>query len=652
MNAPAALLKRALALHQQGALAEAAALYQDLLRQDPVQPDALHLLGVLVGQAGQADAGIALIQRAIKVRPHSPDYHGNLANLLQAAGRMELALASARRAAELDPRHAGLQVNLGNLALALDLPEEAASAFARALALDARSAEAHLGLGALSSRRGEVAAAEAAWQRSLELRPKLPEAHANLARSRQASGDFEAAVRHYRQALEQRPGDAALHIDLGTALHAQGEFTEALASHQAALAIEAESIPALSNVGAALHQLRRFSEAEAVHRRVLEREPQHVAALTHLGAALAGQGREDEAIECQRRALARNPDCADARWNLATLLLGRGNLAEGWPLYDARWQTILKAAWRDYGVPRWEGQSLAGKRLFVWREQGVGDEIMFVSCIPDLVAAGATVILAATPKLRPLFRRSFPGVELWDDWQLADASALDIDYHIPAGSLARYLRPTLASFPAHEGYLVPDPARAKEWRDRLSGLGAGPKIGISWRSRLMTDARRAFYSSLSDWGPIFGVPGLQFVNLQYDRCEPELRAAESAFGVTIHRWPELDLFDDLEGAAALSSGLDLVIAPDNSAGELAAALGRPVWRLDSGADWSAFGTGSRPWQPSMRLFQRRQGAGWQELIALIGKELADWSEVRQAGGVPGLKFPADRPMVLVSDKEV
>jgi len=236
-------------------------------------------------------------------------------------------------------------------------------------------------------------------------------------------------------------------------------------------------------------------------------------------------------------------------------------------------------------------------------------------------------------------------VEIWDDWQLADAGALGLDFHLPLGSLPRWLRPTLQHFPAHTGYLVPAPVKSAHWSERLRGLGPELKVGISWRSRLMTTDRLAFYSSLSDWGPILSTPGLSFVNLQYDRCGPELDAAEAVHGVVIHRFDDLDLFDDLDGAAALTAGLDLIIAPDNSVGEMAAALGRPVWRLDHGTDWSTFGTGARPWQPSMRLFQRQPGTGWPELIATVADALGEWIETGRDPKGERLKYSVAEPMV-------
>lgn len=639
------LLSEGVAHHRRGALAEAATLYQQALALDPEEPDALHLLGLLLGQSGQTEAGIGLIERALQHRSDAAEYHGNLASLLQTGGRIDEAVSAARRACELAPRQPALAVNLGNILLTAGDVDAAESALERAISVDPTLAEAHLGLGNVRSKRGDVPGAEASWRRAIELRPNLAEAQANLARSRQSAGDLTEAITHYRQAIALRPADAALLNDLGTALHDNHEYLDAAKTHQAALLLDPDSVRTLSNLGAALHQLRRYAEAEQVHRRAVALEPDNAVALTHLGAALASQGRDAAAIECHRQALAIDPDHAAARWNISTLLLGRGEMKEGWRCYEARWQTILQKAARDYPVPLWEGEPIRGKRILLWREQGIGDEIMFLSCLPDLLDLGATVILAATPKLRPLLVRSFPAVEVWEDWRLSDAGALGLDFHLPIGSLPRWLRPTLEHFPSHTGYLVPDPTRSAQWGSRLAALGPAPRVGISWRSRLMTNDRLAFYSSLADWGPILTTPGLSFINLQYDRCGPELEAAESAHGVPIHRFEDLDLFDDLDGAAALTAGLDLVIAPDNSVGELAAALGRPVWRLDSGADWSAFGTGARPWQPSMRLFQRRPGQNWAPLIAEVGAALAEWREAAHHPKPGVLKYLSAEPMV-------
>ncbi len=199
--------------------------------------------------------------------------------------------------------------------------------------------------------------------------------------------------------------------------------------------------------------------------------------------------------------------------------------------------------------------------------------------------------------------------------------AHDADVHVPMGSLPRVFRPALSAFPPAPAWLVPDPDRAAAWAARLGALGAGLKVGLAWTSGYVTRERSAAYTTLDQWAPVFAVPGLRLVTLQYGDREAEIRAAEQRFGVTIHRWPDLDLKDDFEGVAALAANLDLVVSVAVSAGELAGALGVPVWRV-GGADWTQLGSAARPWFPAMRLFQPPPGGTLGDALARAAADLA------------------------------
>lgn len=145
-------------------------------------------------------------------------------------------------------------------------------------------------------------------------------------------------------------------------------------------------------------------------------------------------------------------------------------------------------------------------------------------------------------------------------------------------------------------------------------------IGICWRSRFVTAERAANYTILDQWAPVFAVPGVRFVTLQYDECEAELAAAEQRFGIAILR-PPVDLLNDLDGAAALTAALDLVISAGTSVAEMAGALGVPVWRLSAPGEWTALGTGCRPWYPAMRLFTPPPGGTLSDALAAMAAEL-------------------------------
>ncbi|WP_155903601.1 hypothetical protein [Azospirillum brasilense] len=137
----------------------------------------------------------------------------------------------------------------------------------------------------------------------------------------------------------------------------------------------------------------------------------------------------------------------------------------------------------------------------------------------------------------------------------------------------------------------------------------------------MTESRRSAYSRLDEWGALFAVPGVVFVTLQYGACEAERAAAEAHFGVAIHRWDDLDLTDDFDGTAALMASLDLVIAPATAVGELAAALGVPVWRF-GGRDWTQLGSAVRPWFPAQRLFRPQAGEDISGVLSRMAGQLA------------------------------
>ena len=128
-------------------------------------------------------------------------------------------------------------------------------------------------------------------------------------------------------------------------------------------------------------------------------------------------------------------------------------------------------------------------------------------------------------------------------------------------------------------------------------------------------------TKLSQWGEVFKVPGVEFVNVQYDECEAELREAEAKFGVKIHRFGEVDMFNDLDETAALMRGLDLVISAPTSVSILSAALGVATWQMHYGVQWQCHGLKDNPWYPAMRNYMRRWDEAWEVVLRRVGEDL-------------------------------
>lgn len=328
-----------------------------------------------------------------------------------------------------------------------------------------------------------------------------------------------------------------------------------------------------------------------------------------------------------RRALALNPADAGAAWCLAQAALMAGDLATGWRWYEAGF--AIGARWPDrrHVLPPWRGEPLAGRRLLVWSEQGVGDQLLLASCLSDLLARTDACVIETIPRLVPLFARSFPGAEVRAqiyDLARADFQEVgDCDCQISLGTLPALVRRRLADFPNHAGYLVPDPERVAAWRNHLAALGPGLKVGIAWRSRANSPHNDRFHSRLDAWGPVLGIPGIHFVNLQYEDAEAELLDAEARFGVSIHRLPGVDLMNDLDEMAAVSQALDLVVATFASAAEMAGSVGTPVLMLaPTRVNYKYLGSDRLPWLPSITpFFRERWGEDWHRVLGKVAEDL-------------------------------
>lgn len=438
--------------------------------------------------------------------------------------------------------------------------------------------------------------------------------------------DDEHARRHFLAVLAAEPSSAGTHVAFGHWLRGRGELTEAT-SHYAIAAAWSGSAEDYRQLALALRETDREEAARRAFERALAIDPVSVTVLDNL----AQLHFENEAFESARtywqQALAIDPEHALARYNLAFLELACGDLVSGWSLYEAR-HAVYGIDYENLGMQRWDGKPLDAGALLVLAEQGVGDELLFASCLPDVLERTDRVTLFCEPRLASLFQRSFPAVSVVPVQRgggiRREIERPDCTHYIEAGSLPGLLRRSVGDFPDTPAYLLSDPARRAYWRKWLAGLGREPRIGLCWRSGLRNGVRARHYASLADFAPLFALPGIRWVSVQYDDCAEELAAVRQRFSVEISE-PPFDQRTELDEAAALLAGLDLVITAATAVGELAGALGVPVWRFQIGCGWTALGTGSLPWHPAARLWERRPDErGWQRVFDNMAAELPVW----------------------------
>jgi tetratricopeptide (TPR) repeat protein/ADP-heptose:LPS heptosyltransferase len=501
--------------------------------------------------------------------------------------------------------------------------DSAARLLRAAVAADETIAGLHANLGLALHALGDVAGAEAAYRRALGLDANLATARNSLGTALQDQGRRAEAEAEFRAALALDPDYHEAAVNLGGVLHALKRGAEALEILQAAVARDPDDPAARINLGAALKESGASAAAEIHLLEALRLSPDDPEALVNLGLVREKQDRRDEAEALYRQALTVAPGSALAQWNLALSALRRGRLSEGWALYEARFAAEPDPLTVPPASPRWRGELLSGKTLLVWREQGLGDDLLFGSLLPQLAARVAAedgrLIVVAEPRLVTLFARALPGVRVIAA-ERGRAPAVAADAHCPFGSLPGLLRPRLSDWTAAVAWLRPDPALSALWRERAAALGPGLKVGVAWRSAVTTGERAGAYLRLADLAPLAAVPGVILINLQYDLTQEEAAAAQGLLGAPLAYWPDADLRNDLETAAALTAACDLVISPASSVGETAASLGVPVRRF-GGRDWTWLGTGARPWFPTQKTDAPRPGECLADVVVRLAADL-------------------------------
>jgi tetratricopeptide (TPR) repeat protein len=551
-------LDRGLARHQAGDLNEAVACYGQVLALKADQADALHYLGVALYQGGMLEAAVDHLERAVAGKPESAEAFNHFGCALLSQGRASDAETAFSRACSLNATHAEAHYNLGTVLQALDRADEARKPLERAV---------------------ELAPDQAIWL------VKLAESYKDVGLLDHAARDLEKAIALRRDSL-----DAYFQRSNVRDLAGQGRL--------------------------AIRDLIRCA--------VLK--PDGFQALNNLSRSHLSAMNAPLATRIMERAVTLAPTDPVIRYNHANCLLAAGELKRGWIEYRWRHQKEEVHMERHGLPPEWDGRAVMGGGLLIYHEQGIGDEFRFASCLRDAArAARAPCLVECDSRLIPLYNRSFPELRFIGKLPRHAGLPTSANYadlvhdetlvaHSALGELPRHVRPCLSSFDAVLSYLTPGPDARAAWRAKLDQLGPGLKIGFLWRTGLANKVYAHYFFDILDLRSVFTIPNARLVNLQYDECESDLRRAEEALGIDIHRPRGIDLRDDLDDLAALIKELDVVIGPMTSVLALAGAVGTRCFGMNIGLDWTSLGTDHQPWTPTMTVIYKGAERGWAEAV--------------------------------------
>jgi tetratricopeptide (TPR) repeat protein len=486
-------------------------------------------------------------------------------------------------------------------------------------------------LGTLLGQRGDLEAGETMLRRALATDPTNAAAYFNLGEMCRRQGRAAEALATIMEGIRYRP-NATAYLNLSAALRdlqfdrAADDALRVAARFDPKISVQptvqprpAPSMEQITDarvcvaLSATLTQLHHYDDAIKAAERAIKLQPKSGDPLVNLGWLYAIVGRRADAIAACKRAIALDPNNGPAHWNMALVHLLEGDFAIGWKLHEWR-KRCAGFNLPRHRRPEWTGQPLAGKRILLWYEQGLGNTIQFVRYVPKIAAMGAQIILSIQGELRRLLEASFTNITFHDP----RSPSPDCDFQCGLFSLPYVFKTDLATIPADTPYLKSPPGLVEIWKQKIRSIAAGRLVGLAWAGRVghLNDANRSIPAEVLT--PL-GLTGAAFFSLQKWRI---------GMGATTPAFEMVDItaeLADMADTAALIANLDLVIAVDTAVAHLAGAMGKPVWLLlPKNPDWRwLLDREDSPWYPTMRLFRQTTLGDWKTPVARAAQLLED-----------------------------
>lgn len=428
--------------------------------------------------------------------------------------------------------------------------------------------------------------------------------------------DPDAAYDSIQAILKADPDESRALYMLGVLMSRAERFAEALAIFERVVRLAPRRAQAWNALGQALDECDKPVEARSAFKQALELEkkPLHFA---NIASSYMHEANIPEAMRWCRRALALDPEHKNARQTLGFAQLATGQWREGWDNYEFSLDGKFRQEVKLGAEPRWDGSPV--KALFVYGEQGIGDEITYASILGD-IPESIRVTLECDTRLAGLFRRSFPRMAVHGTRRTEKpwAEGLAIDAGCAIGSLTRFYRPTPDSCPQRP-YLVADPERRLQWRALFDSwaarsTGRRPVIGICWSGGRPVTGMQRRAVGLEAFRSLIQRVDAHWVSLQYTDAAEEVAQT----GLPVRIFDRATRSPDYDDTAAMVAELDYVVGPPTAVHHLAGALGVPSTILVPSQPMWNVALGDRlPWNAANVYHRQKPGESWADCITRL-----------------------------------
>ena len=506
---------------------------------------------------------------------------------------------------------------------------------------------------------GRLEEAKVIYENLLKIVPFHPEVLGNLGTIELQNGNTELGVAHLKKSISIDPLQFNFLMNLGNGLLELNNPLEGFSYYEAACKLNSQSSDVFYNKGRAFKSLGRYQEAIECYKSSIKLDSRNYLAHMNLGFIMNERNQYQEALENYNRAieiahgdyqlfynrgivysnlklqepalddfdeaLRLNPAFKQSLYIKSFIKLASQSFQDGWYLYENRWQATEKAKYLKTSVPELTDFSVVNKTIFIWAEQGIGDQILFSSLLYDAFKTQNHFYVSLEPRLINLFKRSFSHLDhvtfISIHERLAESK---YDFHLSIGSLGKFFRNSIEDFNSHpKAYLKTDEIQVSALRNKIK---KNPQkiCGISWMSQ-NAEIGKEKSLSLTELLPILSIPNITFINLQYGETKKEINSILNQHGIEIYTIDEIDNFNDLDGLASLINTCDYIVTSSNVTAHIAGALNKETCLLIPYAHGRIWYWGESEnkslWYPSIKIYRCTEKGLWSHPIEEIEKKL-------------------------------
>lgn len=642
-------------------------LYQDKLNDgirlikksldaNPYQPDVLNNFAVALLNNGQPQEALVAIKKSIQLKPDYIDAYYHQGLIYKSLGSYDDALKAYQKTNHLMPSHENSILNSAAIYIQLEKYNDAI-AILNSIQLSQPSLGYFYNLGLAHLKLEHFIEADQLFHHVTNQNPNYSEAWNNLglalkglkrfedalhciekaillnneyAKAYENKGlvlveleRFDEALSYFQIALKLKPDDYEIYNNIGIAFMGLKQFNEAITHYNISLKFNPKYAKALNNRGLVYQELLRFDEALIDFNHAIQIENDYAEAINNRGLLYKDQRLFDKAILDLEFAFKLNPKLSEINFNLSIIYLLQLNFKDGWINYEKR-KKVSDYLKKTKSLNKLYLDKIPDDHepILLCSEQGVGDQIIYLSLLHEIIKWPNPLLVQIDPRLIPLFKRSFPTINFYSDKENIDPSIYK--YHALVGSLPQFFRNSRESFSSQKkSFLIADQNKTSTLRKQLT-VKDQIVCGIAWKSK---NEKFGHFktASLDDFLPVLKLPFINFVDLQYGDTLNERSNLKNVHKITLCKIEEIDNFNDIDGLTSLIDACDFIVTISNVTAHIAGALGKKVFLMvpyEKGKIWYWHDDLKISlWYPSIQIFTQTKTGDWTEPMSNIKEKL-------------------------------